>query len=421
MSQTKLIDVSKLNQACVTYDKALRALPFVTIQGVAAELKLNVMELKGKHSLINERRRAGGTQSYKVGKTFEELSNLLGYDPSEIEPKDVVFKTKENAKKYDDQELIIVGGNATENKTKKHPMEFGVLKAQTISHGEDVVSSLFGATRDEDSTSPNCAFDGFDTHIDAIIAAGDINLARGNMHRTGAFIIADDGVSTEAYDKLVDFIGSSHQALRSSNGGIPQLLLSQHVIKAARTALRNKLKAQEYPTVQRMLELIREDAFCPSLIFSTHECLGNGSRLTLQKMGNMDLAINTQAAAKFVQVRDIYEDPNEWQFWLQAGYGTRLRDWHEKVFLCNEQKNSYLDLAGDYCKTGGIMVNITGAEGKFMIGTATTEYSSGDTVINLTPGVHTVKFKAVSGKTTPADQQITVVEGRVTNATAVYA
>ena len=48
MSQTKLIDVSKLNQACVTYDKALRALPFVTIQGVAAELKLNVMELKGK-------------------------------------------------------------------------------------------------------------------------------------------------------------------------------------------------------------------------------------------------------------------------------------------------------------------------------------------------------------------------------------
>ena len=35
MSQ-KLIDVSKLNQTLITYDKALRALPFGTLQEVAA-------------------------------------------------------------------------------------------------------------------------------------------------------------------------------------------------------------------------------------------------------------------------------------------------------------------------------------------------------------------------------------------------
>ncbi|MCS2911423.1 hypothetical protein NXX21_22235 [Bacteroides thetaiotaomicron] len=69
MSQ-KLIDVSKLNQTLITYDKALRALPFATLQEVAAKLGLNVMDLQGKHALINERRRAGGTQSYKIGKNF---------------------------------------------------------------------------------------------------------------------------------------------------------------------------------------------------------------------------------------------------------------------------------------------------------------------------------------------------------------
>ena len=114
--------------------------------------------------------------------------------------------------------------------------------------------------------------------------------------------------------------------------------------------------------MQRMLELLREDAMCPNLIVSSHEALGQGSRLTLQKVGNIDVAFNTQAASKFCQIRDIYEDPNEWQFWLQAGYDTRINDWHEKVFRCNEQKNESLDLAGDYCKTGGVQVAITGTD-----------------------------------------------------------
>lgn len=55
MSQ-KLIDVSKLNQTLITYDKALRALPFATLQEVAAKLGLNVISslvipLKCMHSM----------------------------------------------------------------------------------------------------------------------------------------------------------------------------------------------------------------------------------------------------------------------------------------------------------------------------------------------------------------------------------
>lgn len=67
MSQ-KLIDVSKLNQTLITYDKALRALPFATLQEVAAKLGLNVMDLQGKHALINERRRAVELSLTRLGK-----------------------------------------------------------------------------------------------------------------------------------------------------------------------------------------------------------------------------------------------------------------------------------------------------------------------------------------------------------------
>ena len=111
----KLIDVSKLNQTLIVYDRLLRSLPFSTIKEVAAALNINVMDLQGKHSLINERRRAGGTQSYKIGKDFSYLEKLLGYDPSVIEPLDVVFITRENSKKYDDQELLLVGGQPVSN------------------------------------------------------------------------------------------------------------------------------------------------------------------------------------------------------------------------------------------------------------------------------------------------------------------
>ena len=420
MSQ-KLIDVSKLNQTLITYDKALRALPFATLQEVAAKLGLNVMDLQGKHALINERRRAGGTQSYKIGKNFRLVDKLLGYEPSVIEPKDVVCITKENSQKYDDGELLIVGGQPVSNINKKHPLETRVAFTLVKSHVEDVVYTLFHAERDEDSTSPSGAFDGLFTKADMLITTGDVNAARGNFAPSGLFTLPTKDTDSAAYENLVEWIGGANTYLRSSKSGIPQLLCAETVLIAARSALRNKLSMQEYPSMQRMIELLREDAMCPALEILSHEALGQGSRLVLQKKGNMDVAFNTQAATKFCQIRDIYEDPNEWQFWLQTGYDTRIRDWHEKVYRCNEQKNDSLDLAGDYCKTGGVQVDITGTENAaWAIKGKVAERSNGQCIIGLTPGKYTIEFTAVDGKTKPADQEVTVVEGEVTTATGAY-
>lgn len=131
---------------------------FATLTEVANLLKLNVMDLQGKHARINERRRAGGTQSYKIGKNFGLVDKLLGYEPSVIEPKDVVCITKENSQKYDDNELLIIGGTPVSNTTKKHPMETKVAFTLVRSHLEDIVYSLFSAERDEDSNSPRRGF-----------------------------------------------------------------------------------------------------------------------------------------------------------------------------------------------------------------------------------------------------------------------
>lgn len=416
-----LVDVSKLQEALVIYDKALRSLPYATLQQVAAILKLNVMDLQGKHARINERRRAGGTQSYKIGKDFKEVEQILGYEPSVIEPKDVVFITKENSQKYDDNELLIIGGQPVSNITKKHPLETKIAFAMVTSHIEDIVYALYHAERDDDSKSPLGAFNGYFTNIDKLIIGGAVNTARGNMAISGEFKMPESETDFSAYENLVDWIGGAHNALRSSQGGIPQLQCSETVIKASRAALRNKLRMQEYPSTERLINLLREDAFCPSLEVVYHEALGRGSRLILQKAGNMDLAFNTKAASQFCQVRDIYTDPNEWQFWLQSGYDTRINDWHEKVFRTNEQKNESNDLSGDYCLTGGVQVNITGADtGTWSIQGKTSTRTNGQYFIGLAPGKHTIVFADVDGKTKPANLEVTIVEGEVATIEAQY-
>ena len=149
MATPKLIDVSKLNEAMTIYDKTLRTLPYATLKDVAAILRLNLMDLQGKHVRINERRHAGGTQSYKVGKDFSMVEKLLTFEPSAIEPKDVVCITKENSQVYNDNELLVIGGTPVSNINKRHPLETRVAFTLVRNHTEDVVYAMFHSERDE--------------------------------------------------------------------------------------------------------------------------------------------------------------------------------------------------------------------------------------------------------------------------------
>lgn len=343
-----ILDISKLKDTVIQYDRTLRQLPVVQFRNVAQLLHINVMDLQGKHSLILERRRAGGTQPYATGKSFTALEALLGYEPSTIEPKDVVFITKGNSQDYDDDRVILLQGSAVSNITKRHPLELRVAMSMVSSFGEDLIYNMFHASRDTSGTTPATAFDGFYTKIAALQTAGELSADLGNLATTGAIADPADDTDTKAYDTLVEFVADAHPLLRSSVGGKPQLLASQGVLKSARAAYRNKVKSFQYPSLAQMVEALREDAFCPQLEVVTHEALGTGSKLVLQKEGNIDFAFNTQAASRYIEIRNIYEDPNEWQFWLQSGADTRIRDWHEKVFRTNEQANTALDLAGDY-------------------------------------------------------------------------
>ncbi len=344
----KVINADKLTQSAKKYDKVLRTLPFFSLETAATALRMNVLEVDDEDVIVNKRRKAGGTGPYKQGMTIGYQDEIMKFYESNLKPELVVFKVKDNITNYKEKKLLVEVGKKLDLKKKNHPLEFEIVKDIVTSHGEDVVFSLFHAERDEDRFSPITAFTGFFPALDMLTTEGYISTAEKNTVNTGAIVAPTSATDVEAYEKLVQFLASGHPMLRSANGGIPQLLISEDTLVNVRSAFRNKVKNIEYATMDRMIEALREDARIPQLVVDIHQSLGTGSKLILQKVGNMDIGFNTGKAQQFVQVRNIFEDPNEVQFWLEAGYGVRIRDVHKKVFLTNEQSNTAIDLAGDY-------------------------------------------------------------------------
>jgi len=337
-----------LSEAAKTYDNVFRVLPYFSLAEVASNLKLNILEVENEDVIINKRRKAGGTGPYKKGMTITYKEEVAKFEESVLKPELTVAKTKDNILNYKDKKALVIAGSPLDLKTKKHPLEQMIIRDEIISHAEDVVFALFFAERDEDVYSPSTAFTGFFPHIDALVAAGLVASGKGNYAASGVFAMPADEDDTDAYDSLVEWIGNSSDFLRSSKGGVPQLLCAQTVLKAARASYRNKVKAFQMPSMSQVLEAIREDALIPDLVFNTHQALGQGSRLILQKTGNMDIGFNVNKSNQFCQVRFIDEDPNVAQFWIEAAYGVRVKDVHSKVFRTNECENTGLNLAGDY-------------------------------------------------------------------------
>lgn len=408
-----IVTVAGLQKAAEKYDPILRQLPAWALAEAIKALRLNVQKVDMKDVIHMERRKSGGTMPYvPTASPITYKDDMLAYESAALEVYETVFKAKENITNYKDVDVQFLGGKPFDNKTKKHPLEYKIIQTMIKTHSEDVMFALFHAERNTAGNNALSCFYGYNSQIDSLLSDGKLTAARGNYAPTGAFSAPKNDSDTAAYENLVDFIGGAHNMLRSDIGGSPLLYVTEAVMINVRAAYRNKVKAFQMPSMEDVKNQIRQDALCPGLEFITHVALGSGHRVMLIKPGLLDFGWNTDAASSFVQVRDPFEDPNIVQFWLQASYGTRLRDWHEKLFRVNDQTNVCLNLAGDYAATGAVKVNIEGPDdARWYISGQSSLRSSGQYILGLAPGNYVIKFKDVDGYSAPADINITVTAG----------
>ncbi len=345
MSET-IIKIEDLQNEAKNYDGVLRALPFLKLEELR-NMGVNLVDVQGKDVITNRRRAGGILGPYSQGqiKYNQELGKIVEMT---LEPTLTAAAFRDNIQNYKAKKIVGNKAAAPDNKTKEHPLERQIIEDVVITVGEDVLFSSFFAERDETVKSPMTAFTGFFPILDECIAKGMISADEGNLVATGAFADpAGDDTDTSAYDLAVEFLGSAHPLLK--RGGA-NFAYSTAWLQKVKRAYMNRVKNQKI-TNEDVFAALRDDAFFDNLNPVKHPAYGIGDRLMVYKPGLLDLGMDTQSASQFVEVRKPFEDPNEIQYWIQFGVGTRVRDIHSKVLLINDQANSASALSGDYTVT----------------------------------------------------------------------
>ena len=340
------VDLTSLQKTAIRRQKDLKMLPYAVLAPTLGLHGVNLLPGIQNKDVITDFQRKGGIMkpySTSVAITNADVGKA---EEMTLQVEKAYASVKDNIQNY---KTIAVGPDVLlgKNKNKKHPWEMVMLTAIVRTFGEDILDALFPAKRDTAVQTPQGAFDGFDTLIDAFVAASKITTTIGNLKNTfdanyTAFVAPANESDTEVYDRLLEFWRSANPQLRKAN---THLLVPYDIADMYDDAYFNKFRSK--PTT--------DEYGRPFLYGSGGKCkivrsaiMGTGQRIMLTVPGNLDLGMDTLSDASFVQVRYPYEDPNLVQFWIQGDYGTRIRSIHPKLFQINEGTPVANSLSGDY-------------------------------------------------------------------------
>lgn len=326
-------DISSLSESAITYQRDLQYLPYATMAPVLGQLGIRLYPgIQNKHVMTNYLRTAGIARPYVAG-TIED-SQVGKAEQKTLETFLAYANVKDNIQNYKD---ITVGPDVLlgKNTSKRHPWQMVMLNSIVRTFAEDVLDALFHAVRNTATRTPMGIFDGYNKIIDTAIAGGSIAAGEGNYFTTGSI------TSTNAYDQLEGMYKSAHPLLRQAN---TIMVMPYHIADKYDLDFFDVHKYK--PTVDKFGRTFIESSGGKCAIVRTP--YQGGSRVYITIPGNFHFGFDSMQDQNFVQVRNPYTDPNDVQFWLQAGYGTRILNFHKKVFMVNEQADDSVAYSGDY-------------------------------------------------------------------------
>lgn len=334
-------NISGLSETARVYQKDLKMLPYAVMAQVLGLHGINLFPgIQNKHTITEYQRKSGIAKPYATGLTV--INSDLGKAAERtLEVQKAYASVKDNINNY---KTISVGPGDLlgSNQSKKHPWEMVMLTTIVKTFGEDILDAIFPGERDIADQSPLGMFDGYDTLIDAFVAATEISAGNGNLVTTGSLAAPATETDYDAFEHLLEFWQAAHPALRSAE---TLLLVPYSISDHYNAAYFNKFRNK--PTVDDYNRIYLEGTGGKCKIVPSN-VMGTGNRILLTVPGNMDFGMNTLGDEDFVQVRTPYEDPNEIQFWIQGDYGTRIRSIHRKMFQVSDGTATANALSGDY-------------------------------------------------------------------------
>ncbi len=335
------VDLTSLAETAIRRQKDLKMLPYAVLRETLGVHGINLLPgIQNKDVLTDFLRKAGIMKPYDSSVEIAH-SDVGKAQEMTLQVEKAYASVKDNIQNY---KTIAVGPDVLlgKNKSKKHPWEMVMLTSIVRTFGEDILDALFPADRDTLVQTPQGAFKGYDTLIDAFIVATLISASAGNQVNTGAIAAPSGETDFGAFTQLLDFWRASHPLLRTkqTNLLVPSII-ADHYDDAFFNKFRQKPTTDEYGRT----ELYGSGGKCKII---RSNVMGTGQRIMLTMPGNLDFGMDTLGDEEFVQVRNPYEDPNLVQFWIQGDYGTRIRSIHPKIFQINEGAAVANALSGDY-------------------------------------------------------------------------
>ncbi len=339
-----IITVTGLSEEAKKYQTQLRMLPYYILGEELAKQGISLMQVRGIDVMIQAQRRGDMLRPYVAG-FIAQNDDAMRFREATLETKTAYISMQDNITNYVTKKMLNQpqGGTGI-NQTKKHPFEDLVTANVVKTASEDVLDALFTGVYNTGAITPSAqdCFDGFETKIADLVTAGDISAGNKNLVTTGAIVAPVDETDFTAIEQVVAFIRSASKLLRRS--GVLSLPLG--IYQFMMDALENKYSARAWDLNGVENYINQKSASNIRLVTSDH--MGIGDRLILTTPGNLHFGMDTMGDLDFVQVRNVETDPNTVQFWLQAGFGTRIFSIHPKEFQVNDGSLTADALSGDY-------------------------------------------------------------------------
>lgn len=345
-----VINVSSLQRAAETYQKDFMLLPYAMLIPTLQELKISMLEVDNKDIVIVKERAGGAVRPYVAGGSINYKAEISRLKERALQTETSVAVIKDNIKNYKTKRVLFdAAKNKVNNQTKQHPLERDIIADVITTVGEDIIDAVFHAERNTADLSPMGMCDGFNTIIDALVAAGEISSGKGNLVDCGALAAPATASDLSAFTNLRDWLRNIDHKWRNKPVA---LYIPYSSLINVKDALENKKTSYKDVTFAALLTQLQEDCGIPKLQIVSHYALGSGDRLMLTEPGNLDLGMNSFGDAGFVQVRNPYEDANEIQYWLQFDIGARIKNLHKRGFMLSDGTVTANPMSGDYSESG---------------------------------------------------------------------
>ena len=312
-----VVNIESLNRELQTYHRDMIVLPYALLLPTLQDLKISMLgNVVGKDIVIVKERAGGVSAPYTPGQTAAYKNEIARMYERGLQPELCYAAVKDNILNYRKKHVLFdAAKNKVDNKEKKHPLEREIISDSVITVSEDIIDSLYHATRDADDPSPMGMVDGIYTLQDKLVTAGAVSEVKGNLAACGSLAAPVDGDDTTAYKSLRDWLRAVDTKIKNK----PLILqIANNILTHVKDALENKRSNHSDTTFATVLEYLRSDCNLPKLMISSHYCLGTGTRLTLTTPGNFDIGFSTFSDIDFMKIRTPWEDPNMVQLWVQC-------------------------------------------------------------------------------------------------------